>query len=193
MPKFDFKPGDEAYIVQKDKHSLEGPYCVASIRRGGANGPQALILEGGVEPIVHADPETVFHDREAARLFALSLVDRAINEAKKDLESLEEDRALLLREPKYFVGQTVWAFIRFVDRRVRGPFVVEKIRPQGRNVSYRLKTDLFPFYADETEEDLYPAKDEAKAVALEEAARRVAEAQKSLDKAKEDEKEVING
>ena len=193
MPKFDFKPGDEAYIVQKDKRRVEGPYRVASIRRGGSVGPQALILEGGPDPIVHADPETAFHYRESARVFALSLADKAIREAKRVLESLEGDRALLLKDPKYLVGQTLWAFTRHVDRRVRGPFTVEGVEPHDNYVLYRLKTDTFPYSALESERDLYPTKDEAKAVAVEEAAKRVAEAQKSLDEAKEEEREAVNG
>lgn len=192
MPKFDFKPGDEAHIVQKDKYTVEGPYRVAGIRRGGANGPQALILEGGPEPIAHTDPETVFHDRESARRFALDLVDNAIYEVKKGLGSLERERRLLLMEPKYSIGQTVWTFDRFDGRPMRGPFVIKEAFPDARGVTYRIETDSFPFYKDEFEYNLYPTKDEAKAVAIKEAAERVAKAQKALDEAKAREKEITN-
>lgn len=193
MPKFDFKPGDEAYIVQKDKYTVEGPYHVASIRRGGANGPHALILEGGPEPIAHIDPETVFHDRESARRFALDLVDNAIAAAKIELGALEKERRLLLMEPKYSVGQAVWVFDRFDGRPMRGPFVVKEAFPDARGVAYRIETDSFPFCKDEFEYNLYPTKDEAKAVAIKAAAERVAKAQQELDKAKAEEKEIIDG
>ena len=191
MPKFDFKPGDEAHIVQKDKYTVEGPYRVAGIRRGGANGPQALILEGGPEPVAHTDPETVFHDRETARRFALDLVDRAIFEAQRNLKALENERRLLLMEPKYSIGQTVWVFKRYDGRRVEGPFVIKDASPDAHSVEYCLKTDSF-FTRREYEYNLYPTKDEAKAVAIEAAAKRVAKAQKSLDKAKEEEREITN-
>lgn len=188
MPKFDFKPGDEAYIVQKDKYELEGPYRVTTICKVGANGPQTLILEGDTGTITHADPKTVFHDRETARLFALDLVNRAIAKAENDLKALTDERFLLSKNAKYSIGQTVWAFVR---RQVKGPFVIEKAYPLDYGVSYLLKSDSI-LRTTEFEEVLYPTKEEAKAAAIKAAAERVAEAQKALDEAKAEEKAIID-
>ena len=193
MPKFDFKPGDEAYIVQKEKHRVEGPYRVASIRKGGIGGPQALILEGNAGTVAHTDPDTVFHGRDAARSFALNLVEREILEVKGRLEKLEKKRSFLLMKPKYLIGESVWVYSQYANLNVEGPFVIDDVYPYASSVTYCLRIDAFPGHRDVSEEHLYATREEAKAVAVKVAAKLVADAQEALDKAKAKEKEIING